>query len=95
MFFQYQLRPDIEERVASGLLMMEGEMKKVYEIGGLPQFQQVEDEVSCLKKGRDLYNCTCTNLNFIFTLNCIKLKSVLHEPRPEAFVERTSVYKDF
>ncbi|MBA1333599.1 hypothetical protein QQ73_22055, partial [Candidatus Endoriftia persephone str. Guaymas] len=40
-----QLRQDVEEKLLSSLAAMEVEMRKVYEIGGLPHFQAIQQEV--------------------------------------------------
>ncbi|KAI0225545.1 Diacylglycerol kinase eta [Lamellibrachia satsuma] len=39
-----QLRHDVEEKLTSSLAAMEAEMRKVYEIGGLPHFQAIQQE---------------------------------------------------
>ena len=45
MFRLQQLREDVVEKLTSSLAAMEVEMRKVYEIGGLPHFQAIQQEV--------------------------------------------------
>ena len=56
------LRSDVEEKLSGALQVMEEEMKKVYEIGGLPHFQAIQQEV-CMA----VQNVTCI---FIFNTSC-------------------------
>ena len=46
VFFLQHLNPDLVDHILSSLTRVEEEMKRVYEIGGLPHFQAVEDEVT-------------------------------------------------
>lgn len=45
-FRSQNFRSDVEEKIRASLLVMEGEMKRVYEIGGLPHIQDIQEEVS-------------------------------------------------
>ncbi|ELT92758.1 hypothetical protein CAPTEDRAFT_214359 [Capitella teleta] len=45
-------RSDVEEKIRASLLVMEGEMKRVYEIGGLPHIQDIQEEACELQQKR-------------------------------------------